>query len=66
MQDNNGFISQSDLRRTMDALGENVSDEEVKEMIDEADLNGDGKVDFEGVTILNKQDNFDQLFTSHK
>jgi len=29
------------------SLGENLSDEEVNQMIKEADLNGDGEIDFD-------------------
>jgi len=31
----------------MMSLGENLSDEEVNQMIKEADLNGDGEIDFD-------------------
>ena len=46
--DGNGYISASELKTMMKrAMGEELTDEEVDEMIREADLDGDGQVDFE-------------------
>ena len=42
--DGDGFITEEELRITMDNLGEPMSREEVKAMIAEADLDGDGKI----------------------
>jgi Ca2+-binding EF-hand superfamily protein len=47
--DNNGFISQSELRLVMVNLGEKLTDDELKEMILEADIDGDGQVNYEGL-----------------
>lgn len=47
-RDNDGFISPFELRHVMINLGEKLSEEEVVEMIREADLDGDGKVNFTG------------------
>jgi Ca2+-binding EF-hand superfamily protein len=47
-KDGNGFISGSELRHVMTTLGEKLTDEEVDEMIKEADLDGDGMVNYEG------------------
>ncbi|XP_035213789.1 calmodulin-A-like isoform X1 [Stegodyphus dumicola] len=48
-----GFISPSELRHVMTNLGEKLTDEEVDDMIKEADLDGDGLVNYnEFVFIL--------------
>ena len=47
-KDGNGLISASELRIVMDNLGEKLTDDEVEEMIREADLDGDGMVSYEG------------------
>lgn len=41
-KDGSGKISRTELRQVMSNLGEKLSDEEVEEMMKEADLNGDG------------------------
>merc|ERR1712003_534391 len=46
-KDNNGFISAAELRHVMTNLGEKLTDEEVDEMIREADIDGDGQVNYE-------------------
>merc|ERR1712187_1057217 len=43
-RDGNGFISAAELRHVMTNLGEKLTDEEVDEMIREADVDGDGQV----------------------
>lgn len=40
--DNSGKISATELRQVMEKLGEKLSDQEVEDMIREADINGDG------------------------
>ena len=44
-----GFISASELRHVMTNLGEKLTDDEVEDMIREADLDGDGLVNYEGL-----------------
>lgn len=44
-RDNNGFISAAELRHVMTSIGEKLTDDEVDEMIKEADQDGDGKID---------------------
>ena len=46
-----GYISAAELRHVMTNLGERLTDEEVDEMIREADIDGDGKVNYEGRPI---------------
>lgn len=49
LQDGNGYISAAELRHVMTNLGEKLTDEEVDEMIREADIDGDGQVNYEGI-----------------
>jgi calmodulin len=44
-RDNNGFISAAELRHVMTSIGEKLTDDEVDEMIREADQDGDGRID---------------------
>ena len=44
-RDNNGFISAAELRYVMTSIGEKLTDDEVDEMIREADQDGDGRID---------------------
>ena len=51
-RDGNGFISVAELRHTMTKLDEKISDEEVDEIIKEADLDKDGQVNYEEFLTL--------------
>ena len=46
-KDGNGFISAAELRHVMTNLGEKLTDEEADEMIREADVDGDGQINYE-------------------
>jgi len=46
-KDQNGFISAAELRHVMTNLGEKLTDEEVDEMIREADVDGDGQINYD-------------------
>ena len=43
----NGFITASEIKRVMTNLGEKLTAEEVDEMIREADIDGDGQINYE-------------------
>lgn len=45
-QDGNGFISPRELQSVMCSLGERLTEEEIKDMIQEADLDKDGQVNY--------------------
>ncbi|KAG6864662.1 hypothetical protein C0991_007998 [Blastosporella zonata] len=47
-KDGNGYISSAELRHVMTNLGEKLSDTEVDEMIREADIDGDGQINYDG------------------
>jgi len=55
--DRTGSISFANLKRVAKELGEQLTDEELQEMIDEADLNGDGEVSKEEFLNLIKKTN---------
>merc|ERR1712228_730203 len=46
-RDGTGFIFGAEIRHVMVNLGEKLTDEEVDEMIREADVHGDGKINYE-------------------
>lgn len=54
--DHNGdcYIDFDEIKKTMHFLGEAVSDEEVRAMIREADVDKDGRINFEGVCMFIK------------
>ena len=45
--DGNGVITRSELKMVMKNLGENLTEQDLNEMMLEADKNGDGVVDFD-------------------
>ena len=46
----------SELRETLTTLGEEMTREDVDEMINDADTNGDGKIDYEGQSDMTSSD----------
>ena len=48
-KDGNGYISKEELRHVMINLGEKLTDDEVDEMMREADTDGDGQVNYRGM-----------------
>ncbi|NXK85665.1 CETN2 protein, partial [Formicarius rufipectus] len=55
--DGTGKISFRNLKRVAKELGENLTDEELKEMIEEADRDGDGEVDEQEFLRIMKKTN---------
>ena len=51
-RDADGLITAEELKLTMNNLGEPLTDEEVKAMIAEADLDGDGKINFSEFNMI--------------
>ena len=45
-QNGDGIITAEEIKQTMSLLGENVSEAEVSDMLKEADLDGNGLIDF--------------------
>ncbi len=46
-QDGNGFINRQELAVVMMNLGETLTGEEINSMIEEADIDGDGQINYE-------------------
>ena len=51
-RDSNGYISKRELTFVMTSLGEHITDTTVENMIKEVDLDGDGRVNYEGTNWL--------------
>uniref|UniRef100_A0A7S1CPY3 Calmodulin n=1 Tax=Bicosoecida sp. CB-2014 TaxID=1486930 RepID=A0A7S1CPY3_9STRA len=50
-EDGNGYISSDELRTIMNNLGEKLTDQEIDEIIQEADIDGDGQIDYEEFSL---------------
>lgn len=59
----NGYINAKELKHGMVFLGERLSDEEVEEMMNEADSDRDGKISFEGIQQAELSEHFLRLIT---
>ena len=46
-KDGNGYVSSSEIKFVMSGLGVHFTDDELQEMVQEADIDGDGQVCFE-------------------
>jgi calmodulin len=46
-RDGNGFITSHELRHVMTNLGQSLTPEEIEEMVKEADVDGDGQINFD-------------------
>ncbi|ORZ19442.1 calmodulin [Absidia repens] len=54
-KDGNNYISADELRQVMVSVGERLSEQELNEMIREADVDGDGQINYEEfVKMMNK------------
>ena len=51
-KDGSGFVSFEELKKALCGKGDKMSDEDVQYFFDEADLNKDGKIDYEGKASL--------------
>lgn len=49
----NGFVSAAEIKQAMVRLGESVNDEDVDDMIREADEDGDGHISYDGEYVCN-------------
>jgi hypothetical protein len=59
--DNLGYIMASDLRHIMTTKGDRMTDEEVDEMIEDADLDKDGHIEYEGNEDAKETDAFNLI-----
>ena len=46
-KDGSGYVSSSEIKLVMSNLGLNLTDDELEEMVMEADIDGDGQICFE-------------------
>ena len=58
-EDGKGYINEDDLVAAAEELGEEVSPQEIKEMINNCDPTGEGKISLEAFIAFNKRKTFD-------
>jgi len=51
-RDGNGYITRHELKSVMMNLGEKLTDHECNQLVEEADIDGDGKIDYEEFYFL--------------
>ena len=51
-KDGDGTITTKELGTVMKSLGQNPSEEELQEMVDEVDIDGNGEIDFEEFLLM--------------
>ena len=55
-KDGDGFITANELSSVMSSLGQNPTDSEIADMINEVDADGDGRIDFpEFLTMMSRK-----------
>ena len=55
-KDRSGFVTREELKKAMRELGEKLAEDEIDEMMREADINGDSKISLqEFVNIMNSK-----------
>ena len=47
-QNKDGFIGRDDIRHIMSLMGEDFTDDDIDEIVTQADVDGDGKINFQG------------------
>lgn len=62
-KNSDGYITADELKHVMSNLGEKLSDEEIGDMITEADLDGDGKVSYSGKSTDYEKNSFEDFRT---
>lgn len=55
-----GYITPSDLRAVLQNIGEDLTEDEIDEMIAEVDIDGDGRIDFEEFIACMRTDEDDK------
>lgn len=52
--DNDGYITRDELRQAMETIGETVTEDQLTEFIELADMDKDGKINYEGEYIYER------------
>lgn len=53
-KDEDGYLSVGELRHIMTSMGEKMTNEEVDDMLREADKDNDGKVNYQGKPMMHE------------